>query len=50
LRTPRALYARAQEPKTLHLLEGQLHAEAVLAHDPEALLAPLLHFFDERLH
>jgi dipeptidyl aminopeptidase/acylaminoacyl peptidase len=45
----RELYARAREPKTLQLLEGQLHAEAILARDPEALLAPLLRFFEDRL-
>ena len=45
----RALYARAGEPKQLVLLEGALHAENILADDPEPLLLPLLEFFDREL-
>jgi fermentation-respiration switch protein FrsA (DUF1100 family) len=44
-----ALYARAREPKTLLLLPGALHAENILADDPEPLLEPLASFFDKYL-
>jgi pimeloyl-ACP methyl ester carboxylesterase len=39
------LFERAGEPKRLVLVEHGLHAENMLADDPEALLAPLLTFF-----
>ena len=48
-RHARRLHAAAGEPRALHLVAGGLHAEAMLADDPEALLAPLEAFFAERL-
>ena len=41
----RQLFARAREPKQLVLVEGGLHAEYMLADDPEPLLKPLRAFF-----
>jgi pimeloyl-ACP methyl ester carboxylesterase len=41
----RVLYARAREPKTLAVIPGGLHAETILADDPDPLLAALLGFF-----
>lgn len=41
----RRLYARANEPKELALIERGLHAEYMLTADPEALLVPLTTFF-----
>lgn len=48
-RHARRLHDAAGEPRSLHLVRGGLHAEAMLASDPEALLAPLEEFFGERL-
>lgn len=45
----RVLYAKAGEPKRLALIEGGLHAETMLADDPEPLLAPLIAFFEQTL-
>jgi pimeloyl-ACP methyl ester carboxylesterase len=39
------LFDRAGAPKTLVLIERGLHAENMLADEPEALLAPLTRFF-----
>jgi pimeloyl-ACP methyl ester carboxylesterase len=41
----RRLFDKAGEPKTLVLIEHGLHAENMLADDPEALLGPLVTFF-----
>jgi pimeloyl-ACP methyl ester carboxylesterase len=41
----RRLYEKAGEPKTLVLIERGLHAENMLADEPEALIAPLARFF-----
>jgi pimeloyl-ACP methyl ester carboxylesterase len=48
-RHARRLHDAAREPRGLHFVEGGLHAEAMLADDPEALVAPLEAFFAERL-
>jgi alpha-beta hydrolase superfamily lysophospholipase len=40
----RRLFARAGEPRELHLIERGLHAEYMLADDPEPLLGPLRAF------
>ena len=40
------LYERAAEPRTLQLVERGLHAEFMLADDPEPLLDPLTRFFE----
>jgi pimeloyl-ACP methyl ester carboxylesterase len=40
----RRLYERANEPKELAVIERGLHAEYMLAADPEALLGPLTRF------
>jgi uncharacterized protein len=45
----RRLYARAGEPRELVLLPRGLHAEYILADDPESLLAPLRAFFARHL-
>jgi fermentation-respiration switch protein FrsA (DUF1100 family) len=45
----RQLYALAAEPRELHLLPAGLHAEYILADDPEPLLAPLRTFFARHL-
>lgn len=45
----RRLYAEAGEPRELVLVPGGLHAENMLADDPEALLVPLLRFFARTL-
>jgi pimeloyl-ACP methyl ester carboxylesterase len=45
----RTLFARAGEPKSLLLLPGALHAENILVDEPQALLEPLVAFFDEKL-
>jgi len=45
----RWLHARAGEPKELLLVEGGLHAEYMIAADPEPLLQPLASFFERRL-
>jgi fermentation-respiration switch protein FrsA (DUF1100 family) len=45
----RTLYAAAGEPRELLLLERGLHAENILADDPEPLLQALLDFFRRRL-
>jgi uncharacterized protein len=45
----RQLFARAGEPRELHLLPAGLHAEYILADDPEPLLAPLRTFFARHL-
>lgn len=45
----RRLFAAAREPKALELIEGGLHAEYMLAADPEPLLAPLRCFVRGRL-
>jgi pimeloyl-ACP methyl ester carboxylesterase len=45
----RRLYALAGEPRELHLLPGGLHAEYILADDPEPLVAPLRAFFTRHL-
>ena len=44
-RHARRLYERAGEPKTLVVVERGLHAENMLADEPEALIAPLSAFF-----
>lgn len=43
------LYALATEPKELVVIPGGLHAENILADDPEALIEPLRRFFASRL-
>ena len=43
------LYALATEPKELLVIPGGLHAENILADDPEALIEPLRRFFASRL-
>lgn len=48
-RHARRLHEAAGEPRSLHVVRRGLHAEAMLAADPEALLAPLEEFFAERL-
>lgn len=45
----RRLHAAAGEPKELVLVERGLHAETMLADDPEPLLATLVTFFKRRL-
>lgn len=45
----RRLFALAGEPRELHLLPAGLHAEYILADDPEPLLAPLRAFFARHL-
>jgi fermentation-respiration switch protein FrsA (DUF1100 family) len=45
----RRLYALAGEPRELHLLPAGLHAEYILADDPEPLLGPLRTFFARHL-
>ena len=43
------LFRHAGEPKSLIVIPGGLHAENLLADDPEPLLAALLEFFRSRL-
>ena len=45
----RKLFALAGEPRELVLVPGGLHAEYMLAEDPEPLLLPLRDFFARRL-
>lgn len=45
----RVLFERAAEPKRLLLIPGALHAEYIVATEPESLLAPLAAFFGEAL-
>lgn len=45
----RRLFDRAGEPKSLVVVNGGLHAENMLADDPEPLLTALLEFFRSRL-
>ncbi len=45
----RRLYEAAGEPRELLLLERGLHAENILADDPEPLVRALLDFFERRL-
>jgi pimeloyl-ACP methyl ester carboxylesterase len=45
----RVLYRRAAEPKSLLMIEGGLHAENILAADPDSLLAPLASFLSDAL-
>lgn len=45
----RILYRRAADPKSLLMIEGGLHAENILAADPDSLLDPLAAFLSEAL-
>jgi uncharacterized protein len=48
-RHARILYERAADPKSLLMIEGGLHAENILAADPDSLLVPLAAFLSDAL-